>query len=417
MTPPRPNPTARVLYVTHRVPYPPDKGDRIRNFHLLRQLSRRAKVWLVSLADEPVAPETERLLGGLCERVAFVPTARRFRWVRAALAAASGRSLTEGLFHEPAAMKVVRRFAAEANFSAAVASSSALAAYLRSVDGVPAFFDAMDVDSQKWLDFAGASRAPNRWVYGFEAGRVRKLERSLPAWADVCFVSEAEVAVYESFAGPGTAFAATNGVDLDYFRARETPEDPACVFVGAMDYLPNEDAARWFARDVWPRVRASFPAAEFRIVGRNPTAAVRELAEIPGVRVVGTVPDVRPFVESSAVAVMPIRLARGVQNKVLEALAMGKATVAAPPALAALGTVRGRHLLSATAADEWVTAVCHLLANPAARRDLGTAGREFVETHHHWDRCLEPLVDRISGSLAPRVTALPAEEMSEAVRG
>ena len=169
-----------------------------------------------------------------------------------------------------------------------------------------------------------------------------------------------------------------------------------------MDYLPNVDAAAWFAREVWPAVRERFPAAEFRVIGRRATPAVRALAALPGVTVVGQVPDVRPHVAAAAVVVAPLRLARGVQNKVLEALAMGKPVVAAPAALAALRTEPGTHLLCATTPAEWAAAIGSLFADPARREELGRAGRRFVEEHHHWDRCLEPLLDRIFEAPAAR---------------
>ena len=146
---------------------------------------------------------------------------------------------------------------------------------------------------------------------------------------------------------------------------------------------------------MWPRIREKFPAAEFRVIGRKPATRVQALGKLPRVTVVGQVPDVRPYLASAAVAVVPMRLSRGLQNKVLEALAMGTATVAAPPALAALGTEPGVHLLRAESADEWVAAVCGLLADPARRRELGAAGRRYVEAHHHWDTCLKPLVDAV----------------------
>src|SRR5262249_45522483 len=153
--------------------------------------------------------------------------------------------------------------------------------------------------------------------------------------------------------------------------------------------------AVWFVREMWPAIRQKFSTAEFRIIGRNPTPAVRALATIPGVNLVGQVPDVRPFVASAAVVVVPLRLARGVQNKVLEAMALAKAVVAAPAALAALQTTPGTHLLSASASQEWVDAVCQLLGDPARREQLGVAARRHVEQHHHWERCLQPLLDAI----------------------
>lgn len=388
----------RVLYLTHRVPYPPDKGDRIRTFHLLRQMARHGRVWLGCLADEPVAPETLIALNGLCERVAAVPVGNRTRWFHAGLSLATGASLSEGLFHSRPLARTLTEWAAEAGFRAVVASSSALVPYLRlpALKNVPAVVDLIDVDSQKWLDFAAASRLPKKWLYRVEAARVRKAEKALAGRVRAAsVVSRAEAQVYDAFTHVGAATVATNGVDLDYFAPARCEEQLACAFVGALDYLPNEDAAVWFARDIWPEIHARHPHAEFRIIGRKPTPAVQTLAYIPGVKLVGQVPDVRPFVASASVAVVPLRLARGVQNKVLEAMAMAKAVVAAPAALAALGTEPGVHLLSASSREDWVGAVSELFTNEVRRRQLGSAAREYVERHHHWERCLQPLINAI----------------------
>ncbi len=422
---PFPRPAAadrpRVLYLTHRVPHPPDRGDRIRNFHLLRRLAARGRVWLACLADEPVSEESASVLRSLCEAVAIVPVRPKLRWANAGLSLLSGRSLSEGAFFDPTLTSIVDNWSRSVGpFAAAVASASSLAPYLRrpALADTPAFVDVVDVDSQKWLDFAAATRGPKRRLYQLEGRRLRKLEAGLPHWAaGVSLVSRPEADVYDAFAGPGAATVATNGVDLDYFRPTGAEERPACVFVGALDYLPNVDAACWFADAVWPLVRRRHPGAEFWIVGRSPAPAVRRLADRPGIKLVGPVSDVRPHVASAAVAVVPLRLARGLQNKVLEALAMAKATVAAPPALAALTTRPGTHLLSATTAGEWASAVCDLLADPARRQELGAAGREFVEAHHHWDRCLSPLVDQVFGPTDALSDVGPAVSPRVAMRG
>ena len=400
---------ARALYLTHRVPYPPDKGDRIRNFHLLRQLSRRAEVWLGCLADEPVSADTMAELNRHCERVAVVPVSGKRRWVRAGLSFVGGQSLSEGAFAEPALAKVIREWTAETRFDSVTVSASSLVPYLRrnGLENTPAVVDLVDVDSQKWSDFAATKRGPKRWLYEWEAARVRNLERSLPAWVRaVGLVSRAEADVYDGFAGAGSATVALNGVDLDYFQVGPVPRVSSAIaaFVGALDYLPNVDAAVWFARDVWPLIRAKYPAAEFHLIGRKPTPEVQALAAHPGVKLIGQVPDVRPHLAEATVAVVPLRLARGLQNKVLEALAMGKAVVAAPAALAALKTEPGTHLLSATTPEEWANAVCGLFASPERVRELGANGRRFVEVHHHWEHCLQPLVEKI---IAPPVAAPP----------
>lgn len=397
-----------VLYLTHRVPFPPDKGDRIRNYHVLRQMAARGRVWLGCLADEPVTAVAANELGRLCERVAFVPVNRLSRWLRAGVSLLRGRSVSEGAFAEPGLTRVIQGWAAEQRFQAAVVSASSMVPYLKipALTGVASVVDLVDVDSQKWLDFAAVSRsAPKRWLYRVEASRVRKLERGLPGWVrGVAVVSRAEADVFDAFAGAGTATIAANGVDLDYFRPdpEPNPAPQTCVFVGALDYLPNVDAAVWFAREVWPAIRERCPSAEFRIVGRQPASEVVRLADLPGVRLVGQVSDVRLHVTSAAVVVVPLRLARGIQNKVLEALAMGKPVIATPPALAALRTETGRHLLAASTPAEWVEVLCDLFADPARCQELGAAGRRFVEENHHWERCLNPLLETIFAPVAGR---------------
>ena len=400
MPDPSPPGRPRVLYVTHRVPFPPDKGDRIRNYHVLRELARRADVSLVALADEPVPAGTVEALHAVCAEVAVAPVGRRSRWARAVGSALAGGSLSEGLFDSPAAHRVVADWAGRMPFAAAVVSAAPLAGYLRhpALAGGPRVIDLVDVDSQKWLDFAAATAGPQRYMYRFEGRRVRKLEASLPAWAAaVTVVSPAEAAVYDGFTRPGAAAVATNGVDLDYYSPvpAATPVTQALAFVGAMDYRPNVDAAVWFVGEVWPLVRAEFPAAEFRVVGRSPVPAVRALAGVPGVVVTGSVPDVRPFVASAAAAAVPMRLSRGLQNKVLEAMAMAKPVIAGPPALAALAVEPGTHLLSATTPAEWLAAVRTVFASAADRHRLGAAGREYVEARHRWDQCLTPLMDAV----------------------
>lgn len=386
----RPN----LLYLVHRLPYPPDKGDRIRAYHLLRFLARRGAVHLACLADEPVPDEAVAALRRICERVAVVRLGRWTRWASALGSLVCGGTVTEGAFRSAELRTLVRQWAATTAFDAAVASASSMVPYLRlkELREVPAVVDLVDVDSQKWFDYAAVSRRPLSWLYRTEGRRLRRLEGSLPSWVRaVTLVSEAEADLYRGFSAPGEVHAVSNGVDLEYFRPqpRHTVE-PACVFVGALDYRPNVDAASWFCAEVWPEVRCRRPHAEVWLVGRRPTESVQRLGEAPGVRVVGQVPDVRPYLARAACAVMPLRLARGLQNKVLEALAMGKAVVASPQALAGLKRRLEAPVLTAASSTEWVDRVVRLLDNEALRRQLGALGRSYVEEHHRWDTCLEP---------------------------
>ena len=387
---------APLLYLTHRLPYPPDKGDRIRTFHTLKYLSSRRRVHLAALADEPVPPGAEDELRCMCERLAVIPIGGKLRWVRALLSLATGKAITTGAFHSPALARLLEKWCREVRFGSVLASSSGLVPYLRrgALGRVPAVVDLIDVDSQKWFDYAAASKIPGRWVYRLEGRRLRNLETQLPAWArGVVLTTPAEVAIFEAFAGAGTARAVANGVDLDYFRPVPPVREPSCVFVGALDYRPNVDGVVWFCRAIWSKILHRRPEAKLYIVGRQPVPAVRQLAELTGVEVVGTVPDVRPWVERAAVAVVPLRIARGVQNKVLEALAMARPVVASPTCLGGMLTVPGRHLLAATEPDEWATSLLSLFDDPAWCERLGAAGRAFVEEHHDWSRCLEPLAE------------------------
>jgi sugar transferase (PEP-CTERM/EpsH1 system associated) len=385
-----------LLYLVHRLPYPPDKGDRIRAYHLIRHLARRARVHLACLADEPVPEESLEALGRLCARVRAVRLGPS-RWARGMSSMARGGSFTAGAFWSPRLARLTAAWAAEVPFAAVLASSSAMVPYLRrpQLAGVPAVVDLVDVDSQKWLDYAAAERGPWATFYRTESRRVRKLESTLPSWARaVTLVSEAETELFRSFCPSPDVHTVPNGVDLDYFR----PTSPAlaeegCVFVGALDYKPNVDAVTWFCREVWPAVTRAHPGARLRLVGRRPVAEVLALAEVPGVDVVGQVPDVRPHLAWAAVAVAPLRIARGVQNKVLEALAMRKAVVASPQALAGLRERLDLPALTASAPAEWAEHVGRLLTDEPLRRQLGAAGRRYVESHHSWDRCLEPLSD------------------------
>jgi sugar transferase (PEP-CTERM/EpsH1 system associated) len=384
----------QLLYLVHRLPYPPDKGDRIRAYHIIRHLSQRAHVHLACLADEPVPAESLKALQDLCARVHVVRVGPS-RWARALSSLARGGSITAGAFYSPALSQVVRDWAIETRFAAAVASSSGMVAYLRRPElaGVPALIDLVDVDSQKWFDYAAASRGAKATLYRTEARRLRKLEASLPSWARaVTLVSEAETELFRSFCPSPDVHTVPNGVDLEYFR-QQSPAlaEEGCVFVGALDYKPNIDAVTWFCKEIWPSVLRLHPNARLRLVGRQPVPEVLRLSEVPGVDVVGQVPDVRPHVSWAAVAVAPLRIARGVQNKVLEALAMRKPVVASPQALNGLRERLDLPALTAATPAEWVEHISRLLSDEPLRRQLGAAGRRYVEANHSWDRCLEPL--------------------------
>jgi len=393
VTPSRP----RILFLAHRVPYPPNRGERIRTFHILGFLAQRADVSLAFLGEEQSPPETQQALERLCRDVAGLRLGRYRRWINAACSLGFGRTATEGLFRCNRLRRLLARWSKTTRFDAVVVFCSSMVQYLDvpGLAGVPVLLDLIDVDSQKWLDYAKEASGVQRWLFQIEGKRLRRLEQSLPSKVKaIALVSRCEVELYRSFCPTDSVHAISNGVDLDYFRPRENVNSASskdCVFVGALDYRANVDGIHWFCDEIWPEVRRRQPKATFTVVGSRPSLLVLRLAERPGVRVVSDVPDVRPYLAEAAMVVVPLRIARGIQNKVLEALAMAKGVVATPEALEGIAVDPGVHACRALAPAEWIESIVRLLGDAPARDRLGRAGRTFVETHHCWDRQLRPL--------------------------
>lgn len=393
-----------LLYLAHRVPYPPDKGDRIRSYNILRYLAQQANIHLATFADEPVPAATLDHLHELCVRVKIIPLGKA-RWLHAFGSLLTGSPITTGAFQSSAMTRELAHWSATTKFSATLASASSMVPYLQTpaLKDVPALVDLVDVDSQKWFDYAGKRSWPLSSLYHLEGQRLRVLEQDLSMWAKaITLVSEPEARLFRSFANGTRVHAVTNGVDLDYFTPDETiPQQNTCVFVGAFDYYPNVEGAIWFCREVWPTIHARFPHLKWQLVGRNPVPAVRQLQSIPGVEVVGSVPDVRPYVAAAKLALIPLRIARGLQNKVIEAMAMAKPVIASPNAVAALAIQPGNDLLTATTAEEWIATTTELLSNDRQRQNLAQAGRSYVEKHHDWNTCLEPLGQILQQTIVP----------------
>jgi sugar transferase (PEP-CTERM/EpsH1 system associated) len=275
------------------------------------------------------------------------------------------------------------------------------------LDGLPQrtqlLVDFVDADAEKWRQYAERSKAPMRWVYAAEFQRLARFDRRTLAIARAgILVSDTERRLLAQFA-PAHAHklhVVSNGVDADYFKpaAAECADGANIVFTGMMDYKPNIDAVCWFASEILPRVRARRPDARFRIVGAKPSRQVLALGALPGVEVVGAVGDVRPYLFGAAVVVAPLRIARGVQNKVLEGMASGRPVVATSAALDGIDAEPGRDLLVADDAETFSSAVCATLSG-GVPADLAERGRAYVLANHSWSRVLAPL-DRLIAEAA-----------------
>lgn len=413
---------ATLLFLAHRLPYPPDKGDKVRSYHLLRHLLKSHRVLVGTFLDDPLDEPHVAALREQCADLhveRLVPPRAKFASLAGLI---TGEALTMHYYRSKRlAQWIARRIAVE-RIDAAVAFSSSMAPYLDHHPTLPLLVDFVDVDSAKWTEYSRRHRWPLSWVYAREGRTLLKEERRIASRARYSFFATAkEAALFHSIAPESRAQVGhfDNGVDAEYFApdaARASPfaaDEVPLVFTGAMDYWPNIDAVSWFAREVLPGLRARRAALRFHVVGRNPTLEVRALAG-PGVTVTGTVSDVRPYLQHAAVVVAPLRLARGIQNKILEAMAMGRPVVAAAACVDALQARPGGDLLAATQTAEWQQAIERLLVETAQAQSLGMAARRCVLDHYSWVAHLSA-VDHALAVLERRGRAEDASAVDDAL--
>jgi sugar transferase (PEP-CTERM/EpsH1 system associated) len=386
-----------LLFLCHRIPYPPNKGDKIHSYHTLRHLARRYRILLGTFIDDPADEAHAATVRGWCADAHFVrisPLARRVASLRGLL---SGEPLSITYYRDPGLRKWIDTSIRSFGVRKCFGYSSAMAQYLVDREGQRVVLDIGDVDSLKWDQYAEERRWPMSWIYAREGRRLLAFERRIVRASDASLfhtVAEADLLLEHEPGAAHKVFGIPNGVDADFFSAapdRQSPfgdDEEAIVFTGAMDYWPNVDAVSWFARDIMPAVRAERPRARFWIVGMNPSAPVRALAMLPFVTVTGRVDDVRPYLQHAALFVAPLRLARGIQNKVLEAMAMGCVVLASSEALTGIRAELGRDVEAATAQSEFVQKTIALLASKRAR-EMGQSARTRVTEEYNWEVLLE----------------------------
>ncbi len=382
-----------LLYLVHRLPYPPNKGDKVRSYHLLRHLAARHRVFLGTFVDDPDDVRHIASLRPFCAGLHVARLDPRLARLRSLGGFVSGEALSLPYYRDAGLKSWVHQTVRQQNIDTAVVFSSAMTQYLDGLPRLRALVDCVDVDSAKWTQFAASRVWPLSWLYRREGDRLLAYEcaaatRSIRSF----FVTDAEVELFRRLAPQcaGKVEAVGNGVDADFFSPAHEFVSPfpateiPVVFTGAMDYWPNVDAVCWFATDVLPRLRTRWPELRFYIVGMRPAPAVRALAGT-AVEVTGTVPDVRPYLRHAAVVVAPLRVARGVQNKVLEAMAMARPIVASQACAAGIDAAAGHHLETAADAQGFAASVESLLQDPARAAKMGVAARECVLARYSWE--------------------------------
>jgi sugar transferase (PEP-CTERM/EpsH1 system associated) len=387
-----------LLYLIHRIPYPPDKGDKIRSHHVLKHLSQHFKVHVGTFVDDPYDWKYADLLkdcvSGEVKLLPLYPARAKFRSLPGLL---NNEPLTLRYYRDLELQNWVKQLLAFHPIQKAVAFSSAMAQYLEPYPKLLRIVDFVDMDSDKWRQYARRKSWPMNYLYHREARTLFDYERHIANQFDAStFVSLAEAESFKQLA-PECASRVShfnNGVDLDYFSPSHTYTNPypsgerVVVFTGAMDYWANVDAVTWFAREVFPALRAQFSDLRFYIVGSRPTKDVYTLAG-DGIVVTGSVADVRPYVAHATLSVAPLRMARGIQNKVLEAMAMAKMVIVTPQAMEGIFAKINQEIILAQDAADFIAHISKQLTQPNDL--LGQAARQRVEHSYNWSNSLQAM--------------------------
>jgi hypothetical protein len=391
----------RILFLSHRVPYPPRFGSQVRAFNTIRHLSREHEVIVLAPIRSQAEADEARELADHCREYHGFRVRAPLQIAKMVATLPTPISASEAYFHSASMAGFVDRLLAERRIDMVFVHCSSVGRIVEHADIPLKLIDFCDVDSQKLVDYAAQRPWPLSMGYRWEALRLAGAERRLARSFDcVTVATPGELQLLRDIGAQGRSDWFPNGVDIEYFCPDGGAYDPRLIsFIGRMDYFPNEQAMLDFCATVWPRLRQREPRMRLQIVGADPTARIRRLEHLEGVQVTGAVPDVRPYVRNSALTIVPLKIARGTQNKVLESMALGVPVVSSPIAAGGVDAHGGAHLLVASTPDEWVESIFRGL-EPETRRMLSEAGRARVVSNHTWPMAMRRL-DRIMESLKP----------------
>jgi len=381
----------RVLFLSQRVPYPPNRGDKITTWRLIERMRRTHEVRVVAFAHDDEDRGAARHLSGLGIPTTAIAIDLRRQKLRALPLLVGSRPLTLGVYGSKELQRVVDELAPSCDIG--YAYSSSMGAFLEPHAHLRRVMHFAELDSDKWRQYGERSRWPMSAIYAREQRTLLAFERRIAhSFDENVLCTPLEQRVFEREIPGARSLVMRNGVDLAFYRPQPERAEPGhLVFVGVMDYLPNIDGCTWFVREILPRLRARCPTARLSIVGSRPTPEVLALGCEPGVTVTGFVDDPREWLARASVSVAPLRIARGIQNKVLEALAMGLPVVGTTSATQGVEGEPGRDFLLANSVEEQVAAIARLIEDPQLARKLGAQSRAFVESRYDWGVALKPL--------------------------
>ncbi|OQW79244.1 MAG: sugar transferase [Proteobacteria bacterium ST_bin11] len=397
----------KLLYLVHRIPYPPNKGDKIRSFHFLQALAAEYRIFLGTFIDDPDDKQHIDALKPFCADTCCIDLDPKFGKIKSLVGLLSGEALSLPYYRNRELQEWVDKTTNEEGIERVMIFSSPMAQYVEKYTNLHWVADFVDVDSDKWQQYALSKRWPASWIYRREAEKLLAYEQHIAARADATiFVSEQEADLFKILAPESAAKISfvNNGVDTDRFDPNLSCEKPfpaeqqTIVFTGAMDYWANVDAVTWFAEQVFPAIKSRLPDVRFYIVGSKPAKEVLQLAEKEAaISVTGRVDDVRPYVAHADVVVAPLRIARGIQNKVLEAMAMAKPIVATS---AAMEGIPGGADLQVAIADAPEDFACQVLRFLEQSVESANVNRHYVESDFSWEQNGQRLCRLLAGETA-----------------
>lgn len=394
----------KILFLSHRIPYPPNKGDKLRAFHILKHLAGKHQISLLSFLDSPHEAGYARELEKYCSSIA---TIRRRSWrsnLRCLWYLSKNLPLTLGYFYSSRFKQSIEKRLRQEQYDLVFVFSSSMAQYVADYQGCPKILDLVDADSEKWLQYAQYAPWWRALVYRLEGKRLRAYERKIASCFEVCTVISAhEQDILQDIIPAAKLRVVPNGAELhpqqDFSQA--SAGEPSLLFVGGMFYFAYIDGILRFYRQSFPLIKEQFPSIKFYIVGADPAPCVRRLNRDSRVEVTGHVPELAPYLQKTWVYVVPLRMAPGVQNKILEAMSAGLPVVATPAAVKGIEAEPGRDLLVADSPGDFAAAVIKLLHDERLRRQIGAQGRRLIKESYDWDSKLQAL-DKIIQEITAR---------------
>ncbi len=401
-------PQKKLLYLVHRIPFPPNKGDKIRSFNILKFLARHYQIYLATFVDDHNDWQYLSGLDKYCADKYVAPLKSTQAKLRSLPALLGSQPMSVPYYYDSGMHAWIDARCKQNQFDVVLVFSSAMAQYVMGDvwSNIRRVIDFVDVDSDKWLQYADKKSWPMSWIYRREGNTLLQYDKQVANDFDASlFVSAKEAELFASMPGVTSEKVthADNGVDTDYFSPDNDYPNPfadneqAIVFTGAMDYWANADAVAWFAREVMPGILKAHPDVRFYIVGSKPTREVLELQSLPAVEVTGAVNEIRPYLAHARLAVAPMRIARGVQNKVLEAMAMAKAVVVSPQGFDGIVADAGTELVVEQTAASFVDAITKLLDDPSRAEQMGRIARANIEQNYAWENSLQALIPVLEG--------------------